>query len=116
MYFLIDVQPIRLSPDELPALAFGSHYSVFKERPRDTPLHAGDVRVQCSDVRGLRRETPHFLVPTTQTAEVLATFRMLAALKQQDPEAITNYVVSGATCAEDALRVLKLGGAVGIFR
>ena len=30
---LIDVQPIRLSPDELPALAFGSHYSVFKERP-----------------------------------------------------------------------------------
>ena len=33
MYFLIDVQPIRLSPDELPALAFGSHYSVFKERP-----------------------------------------------------------------------------------
>ena len=34
MYFcVIDVQPIRLSPDELPALAFGSHYSVFKERP-----------------------------------------------------------------------------------
>ena len=33
MYCLIDVQPIRLSPDELPALAFGSHYSVFKERP-----------------------------------------------------------------------------------
>jgi hypothetical protein len=33
VYFLIDVQPIRLSPDELPALAFGSHYSVFKERP-----------------------------------------------------------------------------------
>jgi hypothetical protein len=34
VYFcVIDVQPIRLSPDELPALAFGSHYSVFKERP-----------------------------------------------------------------------------------
>ncbi len=30
---VIDVQPIRMSPDELPALAFGSHYSVFKERP-----------------------------------------------------------------------------------
>src|SRR3954453_19703186 len=38
-------------------------YSVFKERPRDTPLQNGDVRVSCSDVRGLRRETPHFLVP-----------------------------------------------------
>jgi hypothetical protein len=33
VYFLIDVQPIRLSPNGLPALAFGSHYSVFKERP-----------------------------------------------------------------------------------
>ena len=32
-YCLIDVQPIRLSPNGLPALAFGSHYSVFKERP-----------------------------------------------------------------------------------
>jgi len=31
---LIDVQPRRTkSANELPALAFGSHYSVFKERP-----------------------------------------------------------------------------------
>jgi phosphoenolpyruvate carboxylase len=50
---------------------------------------------------------------SAQTAEVLATFRMLASLKQENPGAITNYVVSGATCAEDALRVLwlaRLGG------
>ena len=31
--FVIDVQPKRTSTNELPALAFGSHYSVFKERP-----------------------------------------------------------------------------------
>src|SRR5580700_8698859 len=30
---LIDVQPNRPKTSELPALAFGSHYSVFKERP-----------------------------------------------------------------------------------
>ncbi|HTV09287.1 MAG TPA: phosphoenolpyruvate carboxylase [Candidatus Aquilonibacter sp.] len=50
---------------------------------------------------------------SAQTAEVLATFRMVAALKQENPHAITNYVVSGATCADDALRVLwlaRLGG------
>jgi phosphoenolpyruvate carboxylase len=50
---------------------------------------------------------------SAQTAEVLATFRMLASLKQENPQAITNYVVSGANCAEDAMRVLwlaRLGG------
>ena len=50
---------------------------------------------------------------SAQTAEVLATFRMLAAIKQENPHAITNYIVSGANCAEDALRVLwlaRLGG------
>ncbi len=51
---------------------------------------------------------------SAQTAEVLATFRMLAALKQQNPDAITNYVVSGATCAEDALRVLWLARVGGV--
>jgi phosphoenolpyruvate carboxylase len=49
-----------------------------------------------------------------QTAEVLDTFRTIAELKQTySPESIRQYVISGATSAEDVLRVLwlaRLGG------
>ncbi|HEY0163416.1 MAG TPA: phosphoenolpyruvate carboxylase [Edaphobacter sp.] len=51
---------------------------------------------------------------SAQTAEVLETFRAIAELKQQYPaEAIRQYVISGATSAEDILNVLwlaRLGG------
>jgi phosphoenolpyruvate carboxylase len=55
---------------------------------------------------GEQLQLPAELAP--QTAEVLSTFRGIAELKQRTPEAIQNYVVSGATSAEDALRVLWL--------
>ena len=49
-----------------------------------------------------------------QTAEVLETFRTIAALKRMYvPESIRQYVISGATSTEDVLRVLwlaRLGG------
>jgi phosphoenolpyruvate carboxylase len=45
---------------------------------------------------------------TAQTAEVLATFRGIAEVKKRTPEAITAYVISGASSAQDALRVLWL--------
>ena len=51
--------------------------------------------------------------PSAQTAEVLASLREVARLKAQDPAAIQQYVISGASSAEDALRVLwlaRLGG------
>jgi phosphoenolpyruvate carboxylase len=51
---------------------------------------------------------------TPQTAEVLDTFRTIAELKQTySPESIRQYVISGATSAEDVLHVLwlaRLGG------
>jgi phosphoenolpyruvate carboxylase len=51
---------------------------------------------------------------TGQTAEVLDTFRTIAELKQTyAPESIRQYVISGATSAEDVLHVLwlaRLGG------
>ena len=50
---------------------------------------------------------------TAQTAEVLATVRGVAKLKQSAPETIRQYVISGASCADDMLRVLwlaRLGG------
>jgi phosphoenolpyruvate carboxylase len=49
-----------------------------------------------------------------QTAEVLETFRAIAALKQAGPEAITEYVVSGASNAQDALNVLELARMEGV--
>lgn len=52
-----------------------------------------------------------------QTQEVIDTFRAIAELKQQyAPEALPRYVISGATCAEDSLRVLWLArlGGVGV--
>jgi phosphoenolpyruvate carboxylase len=49
-----------------------------------------------------------------QTAEVLDTFRTIAELKQTyAPESIRQYIISGATSAEDVLHVLwlaRLGG------
>jgi len=49
-----------------------------------------------------------------QTAEVLETFRAIAELKRKYPaESIRQYVISGATSAEDVLHVLwlaRLGG------
>ena len=49
-----------------------------------------------------------------QTQEVIDTFRTIAELKQQyAPETIRQYVISGATSAEDVLHVLwlaRLGG------
>jgi len=45
---------------------------------------------------------------SAQTAEVLATFRGIAEVKKHTPLAITQYVISGASSALDALRVLWL--------
>jgi phosphoenolpyruvate carboxylase len=49
-----------------------------------------------------------------QTSEVLETFRAIAELKRSLPAAITQYVVSGASAAKDALNVLELARLEGI--
>ena len=52
---------------------------------------------------------------TPQTAEVVDTFRTIAELKQTyAPEAIRQYVISGATSAEDVLNVLRLARLGGV--
>jgi phosphoenolpyruvate carboxylase len=52
---------------------------------------------------------------TPQTAEVVDTFRTIAELKQTyAPEAIRQYVISGATSAEDILNVLRLARLGGV--
>ena len=52
---------------------------------------------------------------TPQTAEVLDTFRAIAELKRAyAPEAIRQYVISGATSADDVLNVLRLARLGGV--
>ncbi len=46
--------------------------------------------------------------PSAQTGEVLATLREVATLKAREPSAIAQYVISGASSPEDALRVVWL--------
>ena len=48
------------------------------------------------------------------TREVLDTFRAIADLKRSAPTAITQYVVSGASSAQDALNVLTLAKEVNL--
>lgn len=45
---------------------------------------------------------------SSETAEVLSTFRAVAKLKAAAPASIAHYVISGAGSAEDSLRVLWL--------
>jgi phosphoenolpyruvate carboxylase len=52
---------------------------------------------------------------TAQTAEVLETFRTIADLKQvYDPQSIRQYIISGATNAEDVLNVIRLARLGGV--
>ena len=103
-----------IDPLILSVRTFGLHLQTLDLR-QHARVHAAAVEELSAWQRSLAEgplQLPSEL--SSQTAEVLATFRMLAALKQQDPEAITNYVVSGATCAEDALRVLWLARVGGV--
>lgn len=51
---------------------------------------------------------------SSQTQEVLSTFRAIAELKRSLPATITQYVVSGATSMEDALTVVELARIGGV--
>jgi phosphoenolpyruvate carboxylase len=49
-----------------------------------------------------------------QTEEVLSTFTAIKRLKQRGPSAIAQYVVSGASAAQDALNVIALAERCGV--
>ena len=53
--------------------------------------------------------------PSAMTAEVVETFRTVAEVKKHgDPESIRQYVISGATSAEDVFAVLWLARVGGV--
>jgi phosphoenolpyruvate carboxylase len=52
---------------------------------------------------------------STDTANILETFRVIAEVKAGcTPEVIRHYVISGATCVEDVLAVVRLGRLAGV--
>jgi phosphoenolpyruvate carboxylase len=51
---------------------------------------------------------------SAQTEEVLSTFTAIKDLKRHEPAAIAQYVVSGASSAQDALNVLALAERCGV--
>src|SRR5882757_8838852 len=82
----------------------------------DIRQHARVHARALQEISAWHRDDPTSLPtsPTPQTAEVIDTFRIIAALKRAGtPEAIRQYVISGATSAEDVLSVVwlaRLGG------
>ncbi len=77
----------------------------------DVRQHARVHQVAVSEISAWQANKAHLQLPpapSAQTEEVLATLREVAVLKRQDPQAVAQYVISGASTAEDALRVLWL--------
>ncbi len=86
--------------------------------PRYGKLSAGErFDVLERELRQTRPLVPARLVFSPETCEVIETFRTLASvLEQLAPEAVENYVISGAADPSDLLEVLLLAREAGLFR
>src|SRR5271154_5255181 len=116
---LIDHHGHRLAemlihPLLMEARTYGLHLQTLDIR-QHARVHAAAI-AEISAWRPAKSSQP-LMLPTVlseQTTEVLDTFRTIAELKQTyAPESIRQYVISGATSAEDVLQVLwlaRLGG------
>jgi phosphoenolpyruvate carboxylase len=89
---------------------FGLHLHTLDIR-QHAKQHAVALKEAIADT--LATELPGGLSP--DAANVLDTFRVIAEVKAGcTPEAIRNYVISGATCVEDVLAVVRLGRLAGV--
>lgn len=102
---------LYLDPLVLSVRTFGLHLHTL-----DIRQHARVHQAAVEEISAWHASGDDLLLPATpspQTAEVLASLREVAALKTQEPAQIAQYVISGASSAQDALRVLwlaRLGG------
>ena len=86
--------------------------------PRYTKLSAND-RFDClaRELQQTRPLIPAHLPFSPETREVVETFRIIAAvLEQQCPEAVENYIISGAVESAHLLEVLLLAREARLFR
>jgi phosphoenolpyruvate carboxylase len=89
---------------------FGLHLHTLDIR-QHAKQHAAALKEAVADTLG--KKLPGML--SAETANVLETFRIIAEVKAgATPEAIRHYVISGATCVEDVLAVVRLGRLAGV--
>ena len=97
---------LYLDPLLLSVRTFGLHLHTL-----DVRQHARVHKAAVEEVSAWHRASESLQLPpapSAQTEEVLATLREVAALKQHEPASVALYVISGASSAEDAMRVLWL--------
>ena len=103
---------LYLDPLLLAVRTFGLHLHTL-----DVRQHARVHRAAVDEVSAWRAGHKGLQLPaapSAQTEEVLATLRGIANLKAVGPEIIAQYVISGASSAQDALRVLWLARLSGV--
>ncbi|HEX4319780.1 MAG TPA: phosphoenolpyruvate carboxylase [Acidobacteriaceae bacterium] len=89
---------------------FGLHLHTLDIR-QHAKQHAAALKEAVADTLG--KKLPGVL--SAETANVLDTFRVITEVKAGcTPEAIRHYVISGATCVDDVLAVVRLGRLAGI--
>jgi phosphoenolpyruvate carboxylase len=89
---------------------FGLHLHTLDIR-QHARLHAVALKEAIADT--MAKKLPGALSP--ETASILETFRVIAEVKAGcTPEVIRHYVISGATCVEDVLAVVRLGRLAGV--
>ena len=99
-----------IDPLILQARTFGLHLHTLDIR-QHARVHA--VALQEATADTIARVLPGGL--SAETATVLETFRTVAEVKSGcSPEAIRQYVISGATCVEDVLAVVRLARLGGV--
>jgi phosphoenolpyruvate carboxylase len=111
----IRLAKMLIDPLLIEARTCGLHLQTLDIR-QHAKFHAAAVK-EISDWQKKTKSSELTLPPdlTPQTAEVIDTFRAVAALKHTyAPEAIRMYVISGASCVEDMLNVVWLARLAGV--
>ncbi len=103
---------LYLDPLLLSVRTFGLHLHTLDIRQHARVHVAAVEEVSAWHEAGNGLQLPP--APSAQTAEVLASLREVAMLKAREPASIAQYVISGASSAEDALRVLWLARLSGV--
>jgi phosphoenolpyruvate carboxylase len=99
-----------IDPLLLVVRTFGLHLHTLDIR-QHARLHSVALQEAIADTLG--KKLPGAL--SADTASILETFRVIAEVKAGcTPEAIRHYVISGATCVEDVLAVVRLGRLAGV--
>src|ERR1700722_9629879 len=89
---------------------FGLHLHTLDIR-QHAKQHAAALKEAVADT--VAKKLPGAL--SAETANILETFRVIAEVKAGcTPEVVRHYVISGATCVEDVLAVVRLGRVAGV--